>query len=65
MYLLMLAAAAEAHGLETGIRWGLPANMRQRIDRLIAAKAWTETTKVGFDPCHVEPGPELARKLRG
>jgi hypothetical protein len=54
-YLLHLAAAAEANGLSTGVRWGLPAKMAKAIDDAIASKNWKADVKVGWDPCHVEP----------
>jgi len=54
-YLLRLAAAAEKQGLTTGIRWGLPAKLRDAIDAAIAAKDWKAPVKVGWDPTHVEP----------
>jgi len=54
-YLLRLAAAAEQQGLITGIRWGLPANLRAAIDQAIAAKNWDAPVKIGWDPTHVEP----------
>lgn len=54
-YLLRLAATAEACGLRTGIRWGLPASLRRAIDVAIAHGAWSTALKVGWDPCHIEP----------
>lgn len=54
-YLLHLAAAAQNHGLQTGIRWGLPEAMRIAIDDAIASENWTATLKVGWDPTHVQP----------
>ena len=54
-YLLHLAAAAEAHGLVTGIRWGVPKKLRAPIDAAIANKNWKAPVKVGWDPSHVEP----------
>ena len=53
-YMLMLAASAEAHGLETGIRWLLPTPQRLAIDRAIAKKNWDAPVKIGFDPNHVQ-----------
>lgn len=63
-YLLHLAAAAEAHGLVTGIRWGVPANLTKAIDTAIANKNWKAPVKVGWDPCHIQPTgitPEQAK----
>jgi hypothetical protein len=54
-YLLHLAAAAEAQGLSTGVRWGLPAKFSKAIDDAIASKNWKAKVKVGWDPCHVQP----------
>jgi hypothetical protein len=54
-YLLQLAAAAEAAGLTTGVRWGLPAALRAAIDTAIAAGDFQAPLKVGWDPTHVEP----------
>jgi hypothetical protein len=53
--LLRLAAAAEAQGLTTGIRWGLKAVLRKGIDNAIAAKDWNAPVKIGWDPSHIEP----------
>ncbi len=53
-YLLRLAAAAEANGLVTGIRWGLPQNLRSAIDAAISNQNWTAPVKIGWDPAHVE-----------
>ncbi len=54
-YLLMVAAAAQAHSCITGIRWGLPAAMAKAIDAAIAAKNWDAPVKVGWDPTHIQP----------
>lgn len=54
-YLLRLAAAAEAEGLQTGIRWGVPAALRSAIDQAIATGDWDAVVKIGWDPTHVEP----------
>jgi hypothetical protein len=54
-YLLRLAAAAEAQGLVSGIRWGLPVNLSNAIDAAIANKDWKANVKVGWDPSHVQP----------
>jgi hypothetical protein len=53
-YLLRLAAAAERHGLVTGIRWGLPKKLRVGIDAAIATHDWSADVKIGWDPTHVE-----------
>lgn len=54
-YLLQLAAAAEAAGLVTGIRWGVAKNLIAGIDAAIAAQDWHANVKVGWDPTHVQP----------
>jgi hypothetical protein len=54
-YLLQLAAAAEAQGLVTGIRWGLTPHLAAAIDTAIANKNWQAPVKVGWDPSHVQP----------
>lgn len=54
-YLLQLAAAAEATGLVTGIRWGVPKNLIGAIDAAIASQDWDANVKVGWDPTHVQP----------
>lgn len=53
-YILRLAAAAQAEGLATGIRWGVPKAMRDAIDSAIASGNWDAPVKVGWDPLHVE-----------
>ena len=53
-YLLRLAAAAESHGLATGIRWGLPLALRDAIDAAVAARDFGARVKIGWDPAHVE-----------
>ena len=54
-YLLQLAAAAQAEGLETGIRWDLSESMIARVDAAIAAQDWDAKVRVGWDPTHVQP----------
>lgn len=54
-YLLQLAAAAEAAGLITGIRWGVPKKLIGAIDTAIASEDWDANVKVGWDPTHVQP----------
>jgi hypothetical protein len=53
-FMLRLAAAAEKHGLTTGIRWGLSDIHSKAIDAAIAAQTWTAPIHVGWDPLHVE-----------
>jgi hypothetical protein len=54
-YLLQVASAAEAQGLTTGIRWGLPTALVTAVDAALAAKDWQRPVKVGWDPTHVQP----------
>src|SRR5712671_1032347 len=54
-YLLHVAAAAEAQGLTTGIRWGLPPTLAAAIDTALAAQDFQAPVKVGWDPTHVQP----------
>lgn len=64
-YLLKLAAAAERQRLVTGIRWGLPAALREAIDHAIAAEDWNAPVKLGWDPTHVEPSGITVAQARG
>ena len=64
-YLLKLAAAAERQKLVTGIRWGLPAGLREAIDAAIAAQDWNAPVKLGWDPTHVEPTGITVAQARG
>ncbi len=54
-YILMLAASARSHRCQTGLAWGLPAQLSKGIDAAIAARNWTAKIKIGWDPCHLEP----------
>jgi len=54
-YLLRLAAAAQKHGLSTGVLWGLPAPLQKGVKEAIAAKNFKAVVKVGWDPTHIEP----------
>ncbi len=54
-YLLQLAATAERYGLVTGIRWGLPSNLKRAIDSAIETSNWEAPVKIGWDPTHIEP----------
>src|SRR6267378_467632 len=54
-YLLHLAAAAQARGLVTGIRWGLPPKLSAAVDDAIANKNWKAPVKIGWDPTHIQP----------
>lgn len=54
-YLLQLAAAAQAAGLITGVRWGVPAKLIPAINAAIAEQDWDANVKIGWDPTHVQP----------
>jgi len=53
-YLLALAQAARAHGLETGILWNLPSALARGVEAALAAGNLAAPVKVGFDPTHVQ-----------
>jgi hypothetical protein len=53
-YLIRLAAAAEAQGLQTGIFFGLPQALRLGLSQAIANLDFNPAIKIGFDPTHVE-----------
>lgn len=63
-YLLKLAHASQINGLSTGIRWGLPQNLRSAIDDAINAKNWNAPVKIGWDPTHVEPAGMTASQAK-
>jgi hypothetical protein len=67
---LMLAAAAESHGLATGTGMGWGKNLkpedRKRIRTLIARRDWKGKYKIAWDPGHVQvTGVTLAEARRG
>jgi hypothetical protein len=65
-YWLKLAKSAEAHDLETGIRWGLKAEQRAKIDRVLAARDWQYRGSLGWDTAHVQPkGLSVSQAKRG
>jgi hypothetical protein len=53
-YWLQLASSAEAHGMETGIRWGLITPKRLIINALLRAKNWKAKYAMGWDAAHVQ-----------
>lgn len=53
-YLIRLAAVARAHGLQTGILFGLPAALRKGVERAIEENDFSAEVKIGFDPTHLE-----------
>lgn len=54
-FVLRLAAAAEAIGLTTGIRWDLSDDASVLVDIALQNKHWDAKIRVGWDPYHVEP----------
>ncbi len=65
-YLLMLAASARAHGMETGILWGLSPREQWAVNDAISRKDWGARVKVGWDPTHVQAkGITIAQARRG
>jgi len=66
-FMLRLAAAAEANGLITGIRWDLKDEDSVLIDIALQNKNWNARVRVGWDPLHVEVTgmrPQEAREGR-
>lgn len=65
-YWLQLAACAEAHGMQTGIRWGLSTPKRAVINTLIRLKNWDAKFALGWDAAHTEcKGITLAQAKAG
>lgn len=64
-YLLALTRAARAHGLNTGLLWGLPSATRIKINAALAAGTdWAGV--VGWDPTHCEcTGLTIAEAITG
>jgi len=53
-YLLALALAARAEGLETGILWDLPPQLAAGVEAALSAGNLAAPVKVGWDPTHVQ-----------
>ncbi len=52
---LRLAASAQAHGMESGIYWGLKAAQRATIINAIRLRQWTPgNISRGWDPAHIQ-----------
>lgn len=65
-YLLQLAATARKYGLETGILWSLPENLRKAVNQAIGAGDFEVPVKIGWDPTHVQPmGISIAQAREG
>lgn len=54
-FMLHLAAAAEAQGLRTGIRWDLADEDQKLINLAVKHQVWDAKLRVGWDPLHTEP----------
>lgn len=52
-YMILLAGAARAHGLHSGIFF-LPTPFHKAINRAIEESNFSPTIKIGFDPTHIE-----------
>ena len=64
-FMLRLAAAAEAQGLITGIRWDLADEDSVLIDIALQNKHWDAKIRVGWDPLHVEVTGMTTQEARG
>jgi hypothetical protein len=53
-YLFLLAEAARARGLQTGILFGLAPSLRKGVNQAIADHNFNAPVKIGFDPTHIE-----------
>lgn len=64
-YLLALAIAARAEGLETGILWDLPSQLAAGVEAAMASGNLGAPVKVGWDPTHVQVTGLTLRAARG
>jgi len=53
-YIILLAAAAQAHGLHPGSFFGLPQSLRKGLSQAIEDRNFDANIKIGFDPTHIE-----------
>jgi hypothetical protein len=53
-YMILLAASAQANGLNSGIFFGLPQSLRQGLRNAIQNRDFNPAIKIGFDPTHIE-----------
>lgn len=53
-YVILLAAAAQAHGLHPGSFFGLAASLKKGLQKAIEEKSFDPNVKIGFDPTHIE-----------
>lgn len=52
-FIIAVSHVARAQGLNTGVDWALPANIRKALNQTIAVNgAWDG--KIGWDPLHIE-----------
>lgn len=53
-YIILLAEAAQAHGLHPGSFFGLPQALRAGLSKAIQDHNFDTKIKIGFDPTHIE-----------
>jgi hypothetical protein len=53
-YIILLAGAAQAHGLHPGSFFGLPQPLRAGLSKAIQDHNFDPKIKIGFDPTHIE-----------
>lgn len=53
-YIILLAEAAQAHGLHPGSFFGLTQNLRAGLTKAIQDHDFDSHIKIGFDPTHIE-----------
>jgi hypothetical protein len=64
-YMILLAGAAKAHGLHSGIFF-LPPPLRKAINKAIEENNFSPSIKIGFDPTHIEAtGVSIAEAKAG
>lgn len=65
-YIILLAEAAQAHGLHPGSFFGLPAPLRKGLTKAIQDHNFDSNVKIGFDPTHIEAsGISIAQARAG
>jgi len=53
-YIILLAAAAQEHGLHPGSFFGLPPALKKGLSKAIEERNFSQQVKIGFDPTHIE-----------
>lgn len=53
-YIILLAEAAQKHGLHPGSFFGLPAALKKGLNKAIEEHNFSTQVKIGFDPTHIE-----------